>query len=199
MPHRTGSMTRRALRAFLVVLAFQLVAAPSAMGLTGRRCPLFDNPEYLVGAKPLSIASGDLDGDGDGDLVTANFLNATISVLLNHGDGAFADPVTYRIGWDGGNFEPASVAIGDWNGDGPLDVVVPNRGSDNVSILFNRSDDCNEALGDLDGDGSVGASNLLILLANWGSCDACEACTADLDGNCTVGASDLLILLANWG
>ena len=53
--------------------------------------------------------------------------------------------------------------------------------------------------GDLDGDGSVGASDLLILLANWGPCAVCEACTADLDGDCTVGASDLLILLSNWG
>ncbi len=53
--------------------------------------------------------------------------------------------------------------------------------------------------GDLDGDGSVGASDLLILLANWGPCDVCEACTADLNGDCTVGAADLLILLANWG
>ncbi|MEE8153832.1 MAG: hypothetical protein V3T53_02605 [Phycisphaerales bacterium] len=53
--------------------------------------------------------------------------------------------------------------------------------------------------GDLDGDGTVGATDLLILLANWGSCDDCNDCPADLDGNCSVGASDLLILLANWG
>ena len=54
-------------------------------------------------------------------------------------------------------------------------------------------------LGDLDGDGTVGASDLLILLASWGPCGDCGDCIADLDGNCTVGASDLLILLANWG
>ena len=53
--------------------------------------------------------------------------------------------------------------------------------------------------GDLDGDGSVGAADLLILLASWGPCGDCDDCSADLDGNCTVGASDLLILLANWG
>ena len=52
---------------------------------------------------------------------------------------------------------------------------------------------------DLDGDGSIGASDLLILLANWGSCNVCEACAADLNGDCTVGAADLIILLANWG
>ncbi|MEE8156233.1 MAG: FG-GAP-like repeat-containing protein [Phycisphaerales bacterium] len=54
-------------------------------------------------------------------------------------------------------------------------------------------------LGDIDGDGSVGASDLLILLANWGPCRDCDDCPADLNGDCTVGAADLLILLANWG
>lgn len=59
-------------------------------------------------------------------------------------------------------------------------------------------DDC-EAVGDLNGDGSVGAADLLILLARWGPCADCQVCPADLDDNCTVGASDLLFLLANWG
>lgn len=54
-------------------------------------------------------------------------------------------------------------------------------------------------LGDLDGDGTVGASDLLILLVNWGPCGDCDDCPADLDGDCSVGASDLLILLVNWG
>ncbi|MEE9128418.1 MAG: M12 family metallo-peptidase [Phycisphaerales bacterium] len=53
--------------------------------------------------------------------------------------------------------------------------------------------------GDIDGDGSVGASDLLILLVSWGPCADCSDCPADLDDNCSVGASDLLILLANWG
>ncbi len=59
-------------------------------------------------------------------------------------------------------------------------------------------DEC-EILGDIDGDGSVGVSDLLILLASWGPCPDCDNCPADLDGNCTVGVPDLLILLANWG
>ena len=57
-----------------------------------------------------------------------------------------------------------------------------------------------EVLGDLDGSGSVGAADLLVLLIGWGPCpDLPETCPADLDLNGTVGASDLLILLANWG
>ena len=54
-------------------------------------------------------------------------------------------------------------------------------------------------LGDLDGDGSVGVPDLLILLGNWGPCADCADCAADLDDNCVVGVSDLLILLSNWG
>ena len=53
-------------------------------------------------------------------------------------------------------------------------------------------------VGDLDGDGSVGAADLLTLLASWGSCDDCKNCPADLNSDCTVGAADLLILLFNW-
>ena len=53
--------------------------------------------------------------------------------------------------------------------------------------------------GDLDGDGSVGVKDLLILLGEWGPCADCKACLADIDGDCTVGVKDLLILLGNWG
>ena len=59
-------------------------------------------------------------------------------------------------------------------------------------------DEC-ETAGDIDGDGSVGLSDLLILLASWGPCADCGQCPADLNGDCTVGVADLLILLANWG
>jgi len=55
--------------------------------------------------------------------------------------------------------------------------------------------------GNLDGNGSVGANDLLMLLAAWGACgEPCPpSCPADLDGDCMVGASDFLVLLANWG
>ena len=49
---------------------------------------------------------------------------------------------------------------------------------------------------DIDGSGTVGASDLLSLLVSWG---ACKGCPADFDGDGNVGASDLLALLANWG
>ncbi len=53
--------------------------------------------------------------------------------------------------------------------------------------------------GDLNGDGTVGAADLAILLGSWGPCGDCGDCPADLDGDCTVGAADLAMLLGNWG
>lgn len=52
---------------------------------------------------------------------------------------------------------------------------------------------------DLDGDGSVGAADLLMLLAAWGECPPKEDCVADLNDDGAVGASDLLTLLSQWG
>jgi polyhydroxybutyrate depolymerase len=49
---------------------------------------------------------------------------------------------------------------------------------------------------DLDGDGSVGFQDLLLLLAAWGPCGGCAE---DLDGDGEVGFQDLLLLLAGWG
>ncbi|MHC4415256.1 MAG: DUF3466 family protein [Planctomycetota bacterium] len=54
-------------------------------------------------------------------------------------------------------------------------------------------------LGDLNGDCRIGIPDLLLLLANWGSCWPKAECPADLNGDGTVGVPDLLILLMNWG
>jgi hypothetical protein len=54
-------------------------------------------------------------------------------------------------------------------------------------------------LADLDGDGQVATSDLLLLLSQWGCCAECAKCPADLDGDCQVGSADLLILLSQWG
>lgn len=55
-------------------------------------------------------------------------------------------------------------------------------------------DDC-ACSADLDGDGTVGGSDLAALLAAW----ATAGSDADLDGDGTVGGSDLSVLLGFWG
>ncbi|MEE9129781.1 MAG: hypothetical protein V3T84_07155 [Phycisphaerales bacterium] len=87
----------------------------------------------------------------------------------------------------------------DCNKNGEPDACDIFGGTSNDEDGNGIPDECEPILGDIDGDGTVGAADLLILLVNWGRCGDCDDCPADLDGNCTVGASDLLILLANWG
>ncbi len=58
---------------------------------------------------------------------------------------------------------------------------------------------------DLDGDGSVGSSDLAILLAAWNPYGPTRGvpggpgASADLDGDGLIGSADLAVLLASWG
>ena len=139
----------------------------------------YDGPDfgpqvtYGVGGTPYSVAVGDLDGDSDLDLVTANSGSDNVSVLLNQGDGTFASQVNYGVGSG-----PYSVAVGDLDGDNDLDLVTANSGSDNVSVLLNQGSGTfasqvsygvgglprSVAVGDLDGD-----NDLDLVTANSGS------------------------------
>jgi len=51
-------------------------------------------------------------------------------------------------------------------------------------------------LGDVNNDGVVNVSDLLILLSEWGTCDDC---ISDLNEDGQVNVSDLLLLLGQWG
>lgn len=79
-----------------------------------------------VGRTPLTVAIGDVNGDGKPDLVIANAERGTshggVSVLLGNGDGTFQSPFSYSTS----GFDAVSVAIGDLNGDGKPDLVVGN-------------------------------------------------------------------------
>jgi hypothetical protein len=79
---------------------------------------------YVVGAGPVSVAVGDFNGDGKLDIVTAN-ANGTVSVLLGKGDGTFQTALNYVLPAEAGLTQsPVSLAVGDFNKDGKLDVVV---------------------------------------------------------------------------
>ncbi len=62
-----------------------------------------------------------------------------------------------------------------------------------AAYLFSRP---TALLGDLDGDGTVGAADLATLLGAWGACGT--RCASDLDADGSVGVADLAILLAAW-
>jgi hypothetical protein len=52
--------------------------------------------------------------------------------------------------------------------------------------------------GDVNGDGSVDTSDLLLVLSSWGPCEKGDPCVADLDDSGNVNVQDLLEVLANW-
>jgi hypothetical protein len=64
-----------------------------------------------------------------------NQSDGTVSVLLGNGDGTFRTAVTYNVGTT-----PTGVVVGDFAGNGKLDIAVTNQGSDTVSVLMGNGD-----------------------------------------------------------
>lgn len=128
---------------------------------------------YVPSGTPLitGIATGDMNGDGNADIVVSTFEGEYVAVLLGNGDGTFQSPKTFNIK-PGGQAFPGAVAIGDMNGDGKLDVVVTRELQSSVQILLGNGDGTLTAgptfssggvwptavkLGDLNGDGNLDA------------------------------------------
>ena len=94
-----------------------------------------------VGYAPTTVAAGDVDGDGDLDLVTADNWSATITIALNGGDATGSNTAVFRSGsqlYVGGT--PYSLALSDVDGDGDLDVLVSNTQDRAVNVRLNGGD-----------------------------------------------------------
>ena len=149
---------------FAVVVCLALAAA-QAGALT------FTPPaHYRVGSHPADLATGDLNGDGLPDIAVAvagsdsAAGDGSVGILLATGNGRFAPAVRVPVG-----HAPRSIALGDLNGDGALDVVTAAYGypDGSVSVLLGRGDGSfvltgtyptadrwfDVAVGDLTGDG----------------------------------------------
>ena len=85
-----------------------------------------------------TVLLGDLDGDGDLDLVAAREDDST-RIYLNDGSGVFGAPQSAGVGVNNSLPAPDSVALGDVNGDGLLDLVVGNDGSGTVTGTANAN------------------------------------------------------------
>jgi hypothetical protein len=91
-------------------------------------------PEVTVGVRPLSVAVGDLNGDGLPDLAVANeFENPPVSILVGHGDGTFQPAPDVDVSGE-------RVVIADFNGDGRQDLAVSNLDANYVGVLLGRGD-----------------------------------------------------------
>jgi len=116
----------------------------------------------------------------------ANYSDNTVSILLGNGSGGFSAASGSPVS---AGSEPRAVAVGDFNGDGKLDLAVADAGGNTVSILLGNGSggftaasgsppsvggypDC-ITVGDFNGDGipdlavtNFASANISILLGN---------------------------------
>ena len=124
------------------------------------------------GPIPMVLAAGDFDEDGNQDLaVQTSSGQDGLLIHLGNGDGTFKPPVP--ITGSSSGYE-SSIAVGDVNADGHLDLVVANRtsvivylsaglrGGLPIVVADSGAFSPQIALGDLDGDG-----NLDFVLSSW--------------------------------
>ena len=153
--------------------------------------PFDPSGEYTLGNDPGVIFDGDVDADGDTDLVTLNVSGGfpprnNMSVFANPGDGAFLLPRNYFV-----PMFPTPVRLVDLDADLDLDVVGVNEdGQSSVFVSWNEGDlgfrveevwispfhiGTLDAL-DLDGDGDIDIAvsvstqrrGMIVLLRNTG-------------------------------
>jgi hypothetical protein len=90
------------------------------------------------GSGPRDVRLAELTGDGFLDIITANYDNNTVAVLLGNGDGSFAPAHTYAA--SAGSSGAYALAVADFYGDGFPSVAVSNPVRGVVDILRGNHD-----------------------------------------------------------
>lgn len=183
----------------------------------------FGPPTPIATAPTQAVDVGDVDGDGDTDIVLGNLL-ADPLLVRNLGGGAFAAPVAIADL----NALTRAIALGDVDGDGDLDVVVGNVGTENTIYYYDPASGAfvdgpvdelsgdeyftsSLALGDLTGDGRLdvvagsfkptvaAAGSLVSTTIDSDASAGISAAAVDSDTDVTLQAHDDLDLVAAAG
>jgi hypothetical protein len=123
-----------------------------------------------VAAASWAITTGDVDGDGDLDLLTGNVTGNTVSLLRNTGNGTFGVATSITVGTG-----PTDLALADVDGDGDLDLLASNYTDNTVSVRVNN------------GTGTFSGTQNVVMPANTGPD---QLALGDVDGD---GDLDLLV------
>jgi len=112
------------------VVYFSVTNPTSSVSFTATTGPLF-------GIEPVSIATGDFNGDGIPDLAAVdNSGGRNVYVFLGDGHGTFTFESSSPVGV--GDAEP--IVVADFNADGKLDLAVLNENDETVTILLGNGD-----------------------------------------------------------
>jgi len=103
-------------------------------------------------------------------------------------------PYSKRIVGPKGPFHPTHVKYCPTTDSFSIGAFNPAEGDDTPGEPNADCSYANPCPADLNGDGTVGAADLTLVLSSWGGSGP-----ADLDGDGFVGASDLTIVLSAWG
>ena len=154
----------------------------------------FPKDRYALHATPHSVDRGDVDGDGDLDLICGHVANDDgywFDVLINDGSGVFttlSQPTANAI---------ADAIFADLNGDGRPELIGASTNGD--AIILHEQLVAPTCIGDLDQNRSVDFNDLLTLLCAMAAGESTPSCPGDVDGNGDVNFQDLVALLAAWG
>jgi hypothetical protein len=93
---------------------------------------------YATGSHPMALAAADLDGDGDLDVIAGSY--GSVDVFMNHGDGTFDPrlPLATTAVLTSSSSTNRGVAIGDFDGDGDLDIACTNPTDDAVGVYADQ-------------------------------------------------------------
>jgi hypothetical protein len=98
-----------------------------------------------TGNQPAAAGVGDFNGDGKPDLAIMDSYQNAITVLLGNGDGTFAQGTTiYGVGTtpcsSATQASNCSMAVGDFNHDGNLDLVETSDFDNTIIVLLGNGD-----------------------------------------------------------